>query len=160
LYIYYLLLNKIHSRNNARIILIFQYNIAVYRMSYRMPLSPHICFNHKEGKLKRQLFSSIHPAIDAFKTFLIFSNRTTLAGSRILPTLPIRLVASVWCLVSVVLVNAYTCILTSYLMSPRFHAMVDSIEDIAAIPRPILMFERYTAYESFVLVIKICNSLL
>jgi len=37
-------------------------------------------------------------------------------------------------------------------MTPRFHAMVDSIEDVAAIPRPTFMVLKYTSFESDIFV--------
>lgn len=74
-------------------------------------------------------------------------------SSRILPSLPVRIVVAGWCLVAVVLVNAYSCVLTSYLMTPQFHPMIDSVEDIVAIPRPIFMVQRYTSFESLIMVI-------
>lgn len=65
---------------------------------------------------------------------------------------PIRLLMSVWCLVSVVLVNAYSSTLTSYLMTPRYHSLVDSVEDIANLSRPIFMVRLGTSPEATVLV--------
>ena len=101
-------------------------------------------FNSIEGKFLKDNSSRINSCI--FKQFII------IAGARIPASLPIRLVAAVWCLVSVVLLNAYTSILTSYLMAPRFHAMVDSIEDVAEISRPTFMVLKYTSFESDIFV--------
>ena len=75
------------------------------------------------------------------------------AGSIIPKSLPMRLILTVWCLVCVVLGNAYRSILTSYLMTPRFHALFDSIEDVAANPNPTFMVLKYGSFETTLLVL-------
>jgi len=67
--------------------------------------------------------------------------------------LPGKIVAGVWCLTAVVLVNAFSGCVTSFIMSPILIPMVDSIGDIAALaPRPILMVNKFTATEAQLMV--------
>lgn len=66
--------------------------------------------------------------------------------------LPIRILATVWCLMSFVLVNAYSSTLTAYLMTPRYHPIINSIEDIPSMPRPVFMVSRFTSYETILMV--------
>lgn len=66
---------------------------------------------------------------------------------------PIRVFATVLCLASFVLVNAYSSTLTAYLMTPRYHPMVDSVEDVATMSRPVFMVNKFTSYETAILVI-------
>ncbi len=54
-----------------------------------------------------------------------------------------KLLTVFWCLMAVVLINAYSGSVTSYIMSPTFTPMVDSAEDIAVLaPRPIVMADK------------------
>ena len=66
--------------------------------------------------------------------------------------LPVRILAMVWCFVTFVLINAYSSTLTAYLLTPRYHPMVDSIKDIASISRPIFMVTKFTSYEDAIFV--------
>ena len=91
-----------------------------------------------------------------FSWFLWDTNKSK-AGSIIPKSLPVRLILTVWCLVCVVLGNAYRSILTSYLMAPRFHALFDSIEDVAASPYPTFMVLKYTSFETTVLVLMLLH---
>ena len=63
-----------------------------------------------------------------------------------------RLLGTAWCLAAFVLVNAYSSTLTAYLMTPKFQPMINSINDIVSIPRPVFMVGRSTAFETAVLV--------
>lgn len=63
-----------------------------------------------------------------------------------------RILVACWCLIAVVLVNAYQTTLTTYLMAPRYIPMVDSVEDIVAQPRPIFMVKKFTNFEIDIMV--------
>ena len=70
--------------------------------------------------------------------------------------LPVRVLLYTWCLVTIVLVNAYSSILTSVLMTPRYHLMAESVEDIAKIQRPVFMASNYSANAKVALVYIYC----
>ncbi len=65
----------------------------------------------------------------------------------------IYLLLCFWCMAVIVLVNAYSTTLMSYLMAPRFIPMIESIDDIVNISRPFFMVLKYTAFESVLLVV-------
>ena len=67
-------------------------------------------------------------------------------------TLPARLLIAAWCLVAIVLVNAYTSSVTSFLMAPRYHVLLDSIDDVEKFSRPIFMVGSTSSYESALMV--------
>ena len=46
-------------------------------------------------------------------------------------SLSMRMVITVWCLTAVVLVNAYTSSLVSYLMAPRFLPLINTVQELA-----------------------------
>lgn len=51
--------------------------------------------------------------------------------------LSLYLVVGLGCLVIVVLTNAYTSTLMSYLAVPKFQPIVNTLEDLATIPRGV-----------------------
>ena len=63
-----------------------------------------------------------------------------------------RIVAALWCLTSVILVNSYTTTLVSYMTSTKLVPVIDSIEDLAAKPDYQFMVETSTSFESTMLV--------
>jgi len=65
----------------------------------------------------------------------------------------IYLLLCFWCMAVIVLVNAYSTTLMSYLMAPRFIPMIESIDNIVNISRPFFMVLKYTAFESVLLVV-------
>lgn len=75
------------------------------------------------------------------------------ANDCIIKTMPAKLLGAAWCLVAIVIVNSYTSSLASYLMAPRYKPLANSIEDIAAIPRPMFMVLKDSSFESFLLVL-------
>lgn len=65
---------------------------------------------------------------------------------------PVYLLLWVWCLAMIVLVNSYSSTVTSYLMAPRYQPMINSVEDIANSQRPIFMVQKYTSFDTALLV--------
>lgn len=64
-----------------------------------------------------------------------------------------RLLLYSWGLVSIILFNAYSSTLTSYLMTPRYHSMIDSMDDIVKMERPVFMVQKSSSHEEAVLVL-------
>ena len=64
-----------------------------------------------------------------------------------------KLLTCFWCLMAVVVINAYSGSVTSFIMSPSFTPMVDSAEDIAALaPRPVVMADKSSFFAASFLV--------
>ncbi len=59
-----------------------------------------------------------------------------------------KILTCFWCLMAVVLINAYSGTVTSFIMRPSFTPMVDSADDITALaPRPIVMADKSSFFE-------------
>jgi len=78
--------------------------------------------------------------------YVVRHNRTT-GSSRT----AVRLMLAACCLITTVFVNAYSSCITSYLLTPHYTPMINSIEDIFSIPRPVFMVPKYSATESSIL---------
>ena len=66
--------------------------------------------------------------------------------------LPVTILVITWCLGTFFFMNAYSSTLTSYLMTPSYRSMAESIEDIAKIPRPVFMVYKFSAFDDTLLV--------
>ncbi len=67
--------------------------------------------------------------------------------------LPIRILATTLCLITFVLSTAYSSTLTSFLLTPHYNPMIDSVGDIAKLSRPVFMVTKYSSYETIIFVI-------
>lgn len=64
----------------------------------------------------------------------------------------IRLMFTGWCVIAAVFVNSYSSCLTSYLLTNHYTPMINSIEDIFPIPRPVFMVPKYSSSDASFLV--------
>lgn len=72
------------------------------------------------------------------------------AGDVIFPSrLPIRLLASAWCLTAAVLVAAYSSLLTTYLLTPNDAPLINSIYDITKNPDYKLILQEGRSFDIF-----------
>ena len=66
--------------------------------------------------------------------------------------LSLRLVAGTWCLVCVVLVNAYAGNLTSFLTTPKLNPIIQSFEDMAKSTQLRVSVEKGTLIHGIIMV--------
>ena len=86
--------------------------------------------------------------------FLLLYNNSYCCYYAVNERAPIRLLLYTWCFLSIILFNAYSSTLISYLMTPRYHTMIESVEDIVDMKRPVFMVSKYSSNEAAVLVYK------
>ena len=72
--------------------------------------------------------------------------------------LPVAILSIVWCFGTFIILNSYSSTLTSYLLIQRYHPMVNSIEDIANMKRPVIMVSKFGSYETTLMVFNILTS--
>ena len=74
-------------------------------------------------------------------------------------TLKTRMVVAAWCLAGIVFVNAYTSSLVSYLMSPRYLPLINTVQDLADSHKLHIAVRKFTFEYSTMMVSNIRNIL-
>lgn len=93
----------------------------------------------------------------------IFKNLNLYLAGRVMPSVgPLghatRIIAGVWCLVSIVFVYLYNGCLTSYITFPKMRPIIESLDQLANSAELELAILKNSVFESIILVFSIyCN---